>query len=410
VEVDMKWTPNEPPREFETGRGEAIRIRDVGRLALENDEQVTFVTGSGAEYDVARKSWGFYATPSLNGRLLDFGLRAALVGSHVGRYYVILVERGREAELQGYLDREGSRLARWLDNDGDLRAAEAAGAGAGAGAAMSLECPCGGNRFTTVHTYSAPPEGEIRFAHTGGEYRREIRRCGLCGHFVSVHRMAAPALYGGGYVDATYGDQAGLRRAFERIVSLPPEKSDNLGRVKRLLSFAEAHLGPARRSILDVGSGLGVFLHAMKRAGWRGTALDPDARAAAHARDVVEVEAVAADWIEAKGLGRFDVVTFNKVLEHAPDPIAMLRKAREHVAPAGFVYVELPDGEAAAPPGGEGYGREEFFVEHWHVFSLASVARLAERAGFRALAVERLREPSTKYTLRAFLAPSAGAP
>jgi 2-polyprenyl-3-methyl-5-hydroxy-6-metoxy-1,4-benzoquinol methylase len=404
----MKWTPSEPPRVFETGRGDPIRMRDVGRLVLEAGEQVTFVTESGAEYDVARKSWGFYATPSLNGRLLGFGLRGALVGSRVGKYYVVLVERGREAELQAYLDKEQNRLARWLDNDDDLRAAE--GAGAVVRVKLPLECPCGGNRFTTVHTYFAPPEGEIRFAHTGGEYRREMFRCGLCGHFVSVHRMMDPSLYAGGYVDSTYGDEAGLRRAFERIVSLPPEKSDNLGRVERLLAFAGAHFGPAARSILDVGSGLGVFLHAMKRAGWRGTALDPDARAAAHARDVVGVEAVTADWLEAEVLGRFDVVAFNKVLEHVKDPIAMLRKAREHVAPGGFVYIELPDGEAAAPPGGEGFGREEFFVEHWHVFSLASVALLAQRAGFRALSVERLREPSSKYTLRAFLAPNEWAP
>jgi hypothetical protein len=33
---------------------------------------------------------------------------------------------------------------------------------------------------------------------------------------------------------------------------------------------------------------------------------------------------------------------------------------------------------------------------------------LAERAGFRPIAVERLQEPSTKFTLRAFLAPEPG--
>ena len=59
-----------------------------------------------------------------------------------------------------------------------------------------------------------------------------------------------------------------------------------------------------------------------------------------------------------------------------------------------------PDGEAAARSGA---GREEFFVEHLHVFSFRSIVMLAERAGFVPLAVERLQEPSTKFTLRAFL-------
>jgi hypothetical protein len=78
----------------------------------------------------------------------------------------------------------------------------------------------------------------------------------------------------------------------------------------------------------------------------------------------------------------------------------MLRRARGCLAPGGFVYVEVPDGEAAADAGAD---REEFFVDHWHVFSPASLALLARQAGFRTIALERLREPSGKFTLRAFL-------
>jgi 2-polyprenyl-3-methyl-5-hydroxy-6-metoxy-1,4-benzoquinol methylase len=398
LELEMKWSPNNPPREFETGRGEPIRIKDCGRMELAPNEQITFITESGTEYDVARKSWGYYATPSLNGRLLNFNLRAALVRSHIGKYYLFLVEKGHEAELARYVKLEQNELIRWLDNDEDLRAVEN---DAGIEKPLPLECPCGGNRFTTVHMYFAPPAGEVRFAHTEKEYRREIFRCSLCGHYIAVHEMEDPALYGGAYVDSTYGDAAGMRRTYEKIISLPPGKSDNQGRVQRILAFAEAHFGPGPRSVLDVGSGLCVFLHGMKQAGWRCTALDPDPRAAAHAREVVGVEAVTADWMKASKLERQDVVTFNKVLEHVKDPVSMLRKTAEHLSPGGFVYVELPDGEEAAR--GEGFGREEFFVEHYHVFSVASLARLAERAGFRVLAIERLREPSSKYTLRAFL-------
>ena len=66
------------------------------------------------------------------------------------------------------------------------------------------------------------------------------------------------------------------------------------------------------------------------------------------------------------------------------------------------MYVELPDGECAVR---EGFQREEFFVEHLHVFSMDSMTRLAELAGYRVVSAERLREPSSKFTLRAFLAP-----
>jgi hypothetical protein len=108
----------------------------------------------------------------------------------------------------------------------------------------------------------------------------------------------------------------------------------------------------------------------------------------------------------SQGLGRFDVVTFNKVLEHVTDPVSMLARSAQHLCEDGFVYIELPDGEAALA---EGPQRQEFFIDHWHVFSAASLALLATRAGFRLQALERLHEPSGKYTLRAFLvrAPAA---
>jgi 2-polyprenyl-3-methyl-5-hydroxy-6-metoxy-1,4-benzoquinol methylase len=278
-------------------------------------------------------------------------------------------------------------------------------------AGAAVRCLCGGERLAPVFAYDAPPPGEVRFRFSAtGAYAREVRRCEGCGHFLSLHAMDDSALYRDDYVSTTYGGE-GLRAAFERIVALPPERSDNAGRVQRILAFAADHLpAPARDgrapTVLDVGSGLCVFLHRMRAAGWVGTALDKDPRQVAHARDVVGVAAVCGDLLTADGLGRYDVVTFNKVLEHVRDPVRLLAASRRVLHPQGFVYVELPDGEAAVH---EGPGREEFFIEHHHVFSAASVEVLAARAGFRALAVERLREPSRKFTLRAFLAPAAPA-
>jgi SAM-dependent methyltransferase len=246
--------------------------------------------------------------------------------------------------------------------------------------------------------YDRPPEGETRFAFSGDGYARSIDRCGLCGHFVSRHPFGSE-LYRGGYVDATYGDE--LAASFQRVMSLPTEESDNVARVARVAAFARGHL-PERATVLDVGSGLCVFLARLREHGFRGTALDPDPRAVAHARDVVGVLAICGDFMALEDLGTFDLVTFNKVLEHVEEPVTMLARAAQNVAPGGLVYIEVPDGEAAAA---EGPGREEFFVEHLHVFSLASLALLVERAGFSSLRVERLREPSAKCTLAAFLRP-----
>jgi 2-polyprenyl-3-methyl-5-hydroxy-6-metoxy-1,4-benzoquinol methylase len=267
----------------------------------------------------------------------------------------------------------------------------------------TVPCLCGHDVYDEVFRYQAPPAGEVRFNFSADAgYDRRILRCRACGHFVSVHAMTVGGLYAGEYVTSTYA--AGIRPAFDRIVSLSPERSDNVGRVRRVTAFAHVRAeGAAPGTILDIGSGLCVFLHAMKAAGWQGTALDPDERAVEHARNVVGVDAVRGDFMTADGLGRFNIVSFNKVLEHVEDPVSMLARARRHVAPGGFVYIEVPDGEMAAR---DGPCREEFFVEHHHVFSAASLALMVAGAGFDLLVLERLQEPSSKYTLRAFVEPS----
>lgn len=265
-------------------------------------------------------------------------------------------------------------------------------------------CPISGEtQAHLVFSYDAPPAGEIGFRRQSGEpYRREVWQFAQSNHFVSRHAMTVATDYGGDYVDATYGSDAGLRAAFQRVIALPAERSDNIGRIACIRSFAAERLGADRDiRLLDVGAGLGVFPYVVKQAGWRCTAVDPDDRAVAHMRDYVGVDAIHGDFMSIGSLARFDIVTFNKVLEHIEDPVAMLRRAHDFVTRDGFVYLELPDGEKAAEAGA---GREEFFVEHLHVFSFVSIAMLADRAGFQPIAIERLQEPSTKFTLRAFLA------
>lgn len=267
----------------------------------------------------------------------------------------------------------------------------------------TLECFCTSPDFETIHIYETAPAGEVLFSFSKGKpYRRELRRCKNCGHYISVHEMKMAEMYAGDYVSSTYQDEAGMKATFDRIVALPPEKSDNTGRVARIDAFASNSFTgiPKPWSVLDIGSGLCIFLHRMKASGWACTALDPDERAARHAANSVGVKAICADFMKAQEIGRYQLVTFNKVLEHVEDPVRMLSKSRDVLARNGLVYVELPDAEAAAK---EGFGREEFFIDHHHVFSLASLALFASRAGFRVLSLERLREPSAKFTLRAFL-------
>jgi hypothetical protein len=121
----MKFEAKQPPRVFEVGFDKKGVIRDCGVMHLAPDEQITFVTEAGAEYDVTRKDWGFYAGPSLNGRLESFGLRAVLVRNRVDRYFVLLVERGKEAAFGEYVAGQPLAIVAWLDTTEALQTLDA---------------------------------------------------------------------------------------------------------------------------------------------------------------------------------------------------------------------------------------------------------------------------------------------
>jgi len=270
-------------------------------------------------------------------------------------------------------------------------------------------CMCGASAFASVHVYDKPPVGETRFDLNGqGAYRRELMQCTRCGHMVSVGTSIPMESYDGAYVAQTYGKGVqAIRNAFERIQSLRPSESDNVGRVARVDHFASKWFGRnhQHRELLDVGAGLGVFIAGMQANRWQCTGVDPDPAACEHLRTWLGADAYCATFERLTGAGRFDVVTLNKVLEHVADPVGMLSLIPAVLGRRGVAYVEVPDGEAALE---DGPGREEFFIEHLHAFSMASLGLTMQLAGLRPIECARLREPSGKYTLFAFACAAQG--
>ena len=269
-----------------------------------------------------------------------------------------------------------------------------------------IYCPiCGNSGLRLVFEYTSPPKGETRFKFSSDQvYYRKILQCNMCGHFISMHDMNITALYSGDYVNATYREEEGLYESYKKIMNLDPERSDNVRRVRRILDFSNTFFSgdvpPHRiRKVLDIGSGLCVFLKRMKDAGWDSTAIDPDGRAISHAIHHVGVKGFCGDFMVLQSEEKYDLITFNKVLEHVSDPVKMLSKAVSNSSPGGLIYIEVPDGEVAAAQGKE---RQEFFIDHPNIFSFSSLSLMMMRAGLLPLCIERIKEPSSKYTLLAF--------
>ncbi len=274
---------------------------------------------------------------------------------------------------------------------------------------------CGAGEGRLVADLRQKPPGESDFGIGPMRYRRCIYRCPHCRVYFSLHDLLGDDFYTGTYNKAVY--QSEFAQRYRTIMDLPRERSDNNHRVRRIVRFlTETHgirdCGQPLESmrVLDVGSGLCVFLAEMKKLGARGYCVDPDPVAVHHALRTAGVRGGHVGTLEDYPPGSsFDLITFNKVLEHVKQPVRLLSKAAELLAPEGIVYLELPDGDAALRHGGVSE-REEFEIEHYTVFNRDSLRHLILSAGLACARWEAIHEPSDKYTLYAFCRRPAATP
>lgn len=103
-------------RKFKVGKKNDIVITDAGSVFLKNDELVTLKDGK-KEFDIGKKNWGYYGTPTLNKRLPNFGYTAALIRHKVfDTYAVLIVDKKKKKIFLNYLKKEDMIIICWLNN------------------------------------------------------------------------------------------------------------------------------------------------------------------------------------------------------------------------------------------------------------------------------------------------------
>lgn len=130
------------------------------------------------------------------------------------------------------------------------------------------------------------------------------------------------------------------------------------------LGYVTARAPLAGANALDVGCGGGLLSEAMARAGAKVTAIDLAPSLLEVARLHLLESGLAVDYrqcgVEAladEAPGRFDVVTCMEMLEHVPDPAAIVAACARLLKPGGRLFVSTlnrtPQAFAAAIVGAE---------------------------------------------------------
>ena len=111
------------------------------------------------------------------------------------------------------------------------------------------------------------------------------------------------------------------------------------------LEWINARAPLAGQRVIDIGCGGGILTESMARKGATVTGIDLSEKALKvadlHSLESgvqVRYELIAAEDMAAREAGQYDVVTCMEMLEHVPDPGAIVRAAATLVKPGGQVF------------------------------------------------------------------------
>ena len=279
----------------------------------------------------------------------------------------------------------------------------------------NFECTlCGSSDFTILLRINKPDRFERAVGIPDNDYIRHWVQCLSCGVASNVHspeNLPRLKTLSTAYYDIDFRSELILER-FQRIMNLPPDKSDNAQRVLRITAFVKrwfisAHQKlPAYLKIIDVGAGLGVFLSCFlnesRREGiaWQSTAVEPDSHAAQHLRALNQFEVCEVEFVGQPEFADYDLCTLNKVVEHIEYPVPFMQDISKVLSKErGLVYVEVPDAMTI-------HYREPqdniLGALHYHLYSFRSLSYLLKTSNLVPIRMERVVEPSGKITIVAF--------
>ncbi len=143
----------------------------------------------------------------------------------------------------------------------------------------------------------------------------------------------------------------------------------------------------AARRFLDVGCATGMLVEHMQGLGWQAKGVEICEASARYGRERRGVD-IALGTLEDLRFAdaSFSVVHFSHVIEHVPDPKAMLREVRRILTPDGMAIITTPNVNGFQA---RLFGRRwrSAIADHLTLFTRRTLRALLAETGFRVLRV-----------------------
>lgn len=229
------------------------------------------------------------------------------------------------------------------------------------------------------------------------ENGRGLVQCSNC-HLIFVGLRPDPqelyALYGETYFHNDESGEVGYSNYIEDEHNI---RLTTQGRLKFVERFTTHH-----ERMLDVGCAMGFVMDEASQRGWQVDGLDVSEFAVGYVREHFGHNAFHGTLEEAPFADNaYDLVTMFDVIEHVPDPTANMQVIARLLKSGGIYELATPDvGSLPARLTGKRWIGYKMSDEHIYYFSVATLTRMLDKAGFDVVHVRHI----GKYvTLKLFL-------
>ncbi|HEU0104927.1 MAG TPA: class I SAM-dependent methyltransferase [Vicinamibacteria bacterium] len=257
----------------------------------------------------------------------------------------------------------------------------AAEAGAAAAQFEDVRCAvCGGDGYEVVipsrRDRTRAIDLQTVFRSSGDEpLQDQMVRCTSCGLCYVRPRLRWELILEGyrGGTDENFVSQIAFRETTFR----------------KCLDKIEKIAPPAGKRVLDVGAAGGSFLAMARERGYAPLGCEPSTWMCQFAREHYGLDLHPGTIFDMPvERGSVDLLTLWDVIEHTPDPKAVLARAHELLTPGGVLVMSWPDNSSGAA---RLLGAKWPFLltVHLYYFTPATMTELLRRTGFLALAYRK---------------------